>query len=182
MSRKIVAFGASNSRHSINRKLAAYAAQRVDGAEVDLLDLNDYELPIYSIDREKESGIPQLVHDFKQKISAADALVMSLAEHNGAYTAAFKNILDWVSRLEGKTWAGRHLLLLATSPGKRGGRSVLALASRSFPFFGAPNIASISLPGFYQNIYDTEGITDASLRQAFEQALQTFVQQLEGRG
>ncbi|MEO0776181.1 MAG: NAD(P)H-dependent oxidoreductase [Bacteroidota bacterium] len=41
MSRKIVAFGASNSRHSINRKLAAYAAQRVDGAEVDLLDLND---------------------------------------------------------------------------------------------------------------------------------------------
>ena len=87
---KVLAFGASNSRESINGTLAAYAAGLVDDATVELLDIHDYELPIYSIDREKEMGQPALALEFFEKIGGSDAIIVSYAEHNGSYTAAFK--------------------------------------------------------------------------------------------
>ena len=93
--KKILAFGASNSRNSINKQLVTYAAGQLTDVEVLLLDLNDFEMPIYSIDREKESGIPELAQQFKQHILDADGILISFAEHNGAYTAAFKNVMDW---------------------------------------------------------------------------------------
>lgn len=65
MSNKILAFGASNSINSLNKKLAVYAANQIEEAEITILDLNDFEMPIYNIDREKESGIPDLAAQFK---------------------------------------------------------------------------------------------------------------------
>ena len=67
--KKILAFGASSSRNSINKQLATYAASLFQDATVEVLDLNDYEMPIYSIDKEKENGIPQLAIDFYNKIT-----------------------------------------------------------------------------------------------------------------
>ena len=126
--KKIIAFGASNSKHSINKTLANYTANQIVNAEVKLLDLNDFEMPIFSIDRENENGIHELALQFKQEIIQADGIVISFAEHNGAYSAAFKNIYDWVSRIEGNIWESKPLFLLTTSPGGRGGKSVLELA------------------------------------------------------
>ena len=68
--KKILAFGASNSQNSINKKLASYTANLFENATVEVLDLNDFEMPIYSIDREKKDGLPQLAHDFYDKITA----------------------------------------------------------------------------------------------------------------
>ncbi|HHG85108.1 MAG TPA: NADPH-dependent FMN reductase, partial [Bacteroidetes bacterium] len=68
MNKKILAFGGSNSRNSINKRLANYAAHQIPEADVTLLDLNDFEMPIYSIDREKEGGIPALALQFKAHI------------------------------------------------------------------------------------------------------------------
>ena len=93
MAKSIVALGASNSKNSINRKLANFAAHQVADAEVNLLDLNDFEMPLYSTDREKE-GIPEKAHAFKATLNASDGIIISFAEHNGAYTTAFKNIFD----------------------------------------------------------------------------------------
>ena len=89
----IVAFGASSSQNSINRKLAHFAAQQVPNAHIKLLDLNDYEMPLYSTDREKE-GIPEKARGFKAALQGSDGIIISFAEHNGAYTTAFKNIYD----------------------------------------------------------------------------------------
>ena len=127
--KKILAIGASNSRQSINGQLARWAANQIENAEVASLHLNDFEMPIYSIDRENETGIPGLAHDFKSKIKTADGIVISLAEHNGSYTASFKNITDWVSRIEKGTWAGKPVFLLATSPGQRGGAGSVGVAT-----------------------------------------------------
>ena len=69
MAKKIVAFGASSSIHSINKKLAIFAANQVKDAEVKILDLNDYEMPIYSIDKERANGIHDLAKKFKAEIS-----------------------------------------------------------------------------------------------------------------
>ena len=155
MAKKLLAFGASNSSDSINRQLAKYASSLFKNVAVDLLDLNDYEMPIYSKDREKNGGIPQLAHDFYQKIGGADFVLISFAENNGNYTTAFKNILDWMSRINGKTFQEKPMLLLATSPGARGGSTVLDIATKRMPFQGGIVKGSFSLPSFFEN-FDIE--------------------------
>ena len=172
---KIVALGASSSTTSINKVLATYAAEKSGADEIVVLDLNDYELPIFSVDRERENGIPQKAIAFKQELNMADGVIISFAEHNGAYTAAFKNIFDWISRIEKNVWHDKPMLLLATSPGKRGGRTVLEIAVNKFKFMNNNTIRSFSLPLFNENFSSLEGISNADLKGEFEEELQLFV-------
>jgi NAD(P)H-dependent FMN reductase len=162
--KKIIAFGASSSKTSINKQLATYTANQFQNVSVEILDLNDYEMPIYSVDKEKENGIPQLAHDFYSKLGSADLIIISFAEHNGAYSAAFKNIFDWASRINGKTFQEKPMLLLATSPGVRGGSSVLEIAKNRFPFQGGIVKGSFSLPNFNDNFDVEKGITNEEMR------------------
>lgn len=161
---KILAFAASNSRTSINKSLVTYAANLVEGAEVEILDLNDYEMPIYSSDRENESGIHPLAQSLFEKIGDADAVMISFAEHNGSYTAAYKNIFDWMSRIDMKVYQGKPTLLLATSPGPGGASNVLAAAKGSAPYFGMDVKADLSIGKFY-DVFDMEAgeLTDADI-------------------
>ncbi|MCX8011201.1 MAG: NAD(P)H-dependent oxidoreductase, partial [Ignavibacteria bacterium] len=145
---KIIAFAGSNSRNSINRKLASYAAHQFKNADVEMLDLNDYEMPIFGVDREAEIGQQSKALMFLNKISEADLLVVSLAEHNGSYTVAFKNILDWASRINGNVFQDKPMLLMSTSTGKRGAISVLEAAQKRFPIHGAKILGTFSLPSF----------------------------------
>lgn len=162
--KKIIAFGASSSKASINKQLATYAANQFQNATVEVLDLNEFEMPIYSVDKEKDNGIPQLAQDFYAKLGTADVIVISFAEHNGAYSAAFKNIFDWTSRINAKTFQEKQVLLLATSPGPRGGSSVLEIAKNRFPFQGAVVKGSFSLPSFNDNFDAEKGITNEDLK------------------
>lgn len=148
---KIIAFGGSNSRNSINKKLAAYVSHLFQNYEVEVLDLNDFALPLFSVDLEKEIGQPQLAAAFLEKIGSADLLVVSLAENNGNYSAAFKNAFDWASRQNKEVFQKKPMLLMATSPGGRGGASVLEIAKAAFPRYGADIQATFSLPSFNDN-------------------------------
>ena len=164
--RKIITFGASSSKTSINKQLAIYTANQFQNSEVTLLDLNDYEMPIYSVDKEKELGIPQLAHDFFNKLGSADLIIISFAEHNGVYSTAFKNIFDWISRIDGNTFQEKEMLLLSTSPGPRGGSTVLEIAKNRFPFQGGIVKGSFSLPNFNDNFNAEKGITNEDLKNA----------------
>ncbi|MFC3034385.1 NADPH-dependent FMN reductase [Pseudoalteromonas fenneropenaei] len=152
---KVLAFAATSSRQSINKQLVSYAATLVPNATVEVLDLNDYEMPIYSSDREAESGIPAAAQQFFSKIGEADAVFVSFAEHNGSYTAAYKNIFDWASRINQKVFQNKAMVLMATSPGPGGAQSVLGSAVGSAPFFAADVKGSLSVPSFYDN-FDVE--------------------------
>ena len=168
---KITAFGATNNKNSINKKLALYAAQQVDNAEINLLDINDFEMPIYSEDRENEYGIYKLARVFFEEITNADLVVISFAEHNGTYTSAYKNLFDWTSRVDRKVFQGKPVLLLATSPGAGGAQRVLDVASSSAPHFAADVIGAISLENFYDNFDQDNGIvTKKEFNQALENA------------
>ena len=158
MTKKIIAFGASSSKQSINKQLATFAANQFQNVSVEILDLNDYEMPIFSVDKEKENGIHPLAQEFYSKLGSADLIIISFAEHNGNYSSAFKNILDWTSRINAKTFQEKPMLLLATSPGARGGSSVLEIASKRFPFQGGIVKGSFSLPSFYENFDVVNGI------------------------
>ena len=152
---KIVAFGASPSKNSINKKLATYAASLFENAEVEVLDLNDFLMPIFSVDAEEGIGQHALAQSFLDKMGSADFLVVSLAENNGNFSVAFKNIFDWCTRIQKEVFQNKPMLLLATSPGGRGGITVLELAKGAFPRFGAEVKGSFSLPNFDAN-FDTE--------------------------
>jgi len=152
---KVIAFAASNSKESINKQLVTYAASLVSEADVEVLDLNDYELPLFSVDIEKEIGQPALAQAFLDKLGNADALVISLAEHNGNYSAAWKNLFDWCTRIEQKVFQKKPTILLSTSPGERGGATVMEIALNSMPRFAADIKGSMSLPSFYDN-FDTD--------------------------
>lgn len=171
---KIVAFGASSSKKSINKKLANYAANSIENSDVTLLDLNDFEMSIYSVDRENETGFPVEAIEFKKHIKEADAIVISFAEHNGAYTAAFKNIFDWISRIEKDVWGNKPMLLLSTSPGSRGGSTVLEIALNKFKRMNTNTIASFSLASFNDNFSEEEGISNEELFDLFNEQLALF--------
>jgi chromate reductase len=177
---KILAFAASSSKKSINKQLASYATRLLttdDKNEVEMLDLNDYELPLFSEDREADLGQPQLAKDFLSKIGESDAVIISFAEHNGSYTVAYKNIFDWASRINPKVFQNKAMLFLATSPGPGGASSVLATATTSAPFFDGEVIASFSLPGFYENFDSDQGqITNDDINAQLMTAVNQFSQ------
>jgi chromate reductase len=172
--KKIIAFGASSSKNSINKQLATYVANQFEDVSVEILDLNDYELPIYSTDKEKETGIPELAINFYNKIGSADLIIISFAEHNGAYSASFKNIFDWISRINGKTFQEKPMLLLSTSPGPRGGSSVLEIAKNRFPFQGGIIKGSFSLPSFNDNFDAVNGIINPDLKHQLLEIIKTI--------
>lgn len=168
---KIFAFAGSNSSVSINKKLVSYVLKSFEKEAVSLVDLNDYEMPIFSSDREKE-GIPDAAHRFAAHIDDADLIICSLAEHNGAYSAAFKNIMDWVSRIPGrKLWNGKPMLVMATSTGARGGSSVLEMATARIPFNGGVVMNKFSLPSFNANFTEEDGITNAEYKLQLEEII-----------
>ncbi|MQP51791.1 MULTISPECIES: NADPH-dependent FMN reductase [unclassified Flavobacterium] len=162
--KKIIAFGASSSKNSINKQLATYTANQFQNVAIEILDLNDYEMPIFSVDKQAENGIHPLANDFYAKIGSADLIIISFAEHNGNFSSAFKNILDWSSRINAKTFQEKPMLLLATSPGARGGSSVLDIATKRFPFQGGIVKGSFSLPSFNDNFDLEKGITNEELK------------------
>jgi chromate reductase, NAD(P)H dehydrogenase (quinone) len=164
---KITTFGASSSKNSINKTFAHYTSKQFENATIEFLDLNDYSLPLFSVDLEVEMGIPQNAKDFYLKILNSDLLVISMAEHNGSYSAAFKNLLDWISRYEGKVFANKKMFLLSTSPGGRGGESVLEAALARFPRHAAEIVEHFSLPNFEANFDLEKGILDETLRKSY---------------
>lgn len=175
--KKILAFGASNSKSSINQQLAKFAAHQLKNVEVTILDLNDFEMPIYGIDKEKENGIPEKAQQFIDILESHDGMIISFAEHNGNYSVAFKNVQDWASRLKKKMWGGLPIFLMSTSPGGRGGANVMSVALQFMPRMGAEVAAHFSLPSFKDN-FSEEGIVDQELRLEFEKQLSLFEEEL----
>lgn len=168
---KLIAFAASSSQQSINKQLATYTASLIANADVEVLDLNDYELPLFSMEREAELGQPALAKAFSEKLASADAIVVSYAEHNGTYTAAYKNLFDWVSRIDRAVFHNKPMIALATSPGPGGAQTVLAQALASAEHFAADIKASVSVPSFFDNFdVKSQTVTNKDIAAKLQQA------------
>lgn len=175
----ILVFAATNSTQSINKRLARHAAKILQDelaapVEIEIIDLNDYEMPIYSPERDAQ-GIPQLARDFYDKIGASDGCIMSFAEYNGSYTAAFKNIFDWTSRISMRVFQDKPTLVMATSMGGRGGQNVLETVINGFPHFGANIASSFNFGPFTEHFdIDTDRLKTPELARDLREALLTF--------
>lgn len=150
--KKILAFTGSNSSTSINAKLLNYVVEQITYHQVKLIDLRAHEVPIYSADIEREKGMPIQSKVLKNLIDEHDALLIAVNEHNSAPSAFFKNHIDWLSRIDNQFLMGKKILLMSTSPGKRGAKTSLAFVKDVlFPRFGGNVIESFSLPSFAEN-------------------------------
>lgn len=174
---KLIAFAGSSSIHSLNKQFATYVGDKAAtdlSAELELLDLNDYDIPLYSIDKEKRGEVPPQVHTFISKLKLADGIILSLAEHNGSYTAVFKNLMDWSSRVELDFFNNAPMFLLSASPGGYGGGNVMEAALARLPKFQANIIAHFSLPKFGENFDPEKGILDVGIKSEFEDKFALF--------
>jgi chromate reductase, NAD(P)H dehydrogenase (quinone) len=126
---KILALSGSSRHDSLNQKLLdqAVLGARAAGAEVTVVRLSDFDLPIYDADFEAEHGLPKGAMALKALLVTHQGLLIATPEHNGGYTALLKNALDWMSRPNGFS-AGKVAALLSASPGLLGGvKSQLSL-------------------------------------------------------
>lgn len=173
--KKIITIGASTSKKSINKILAEYAGEQLTAINLIKVDLNDYEMPLFSVDFETEHGIPKPAASLNELFNEADGFIISFAEHNGAYSSGFKNAFDWLSRINGKVWRDKPMLLLATSPGPRGGQTVLDIALGRFPFMGGQIIGNMAVPSFFDNFKDGE-LVNNELKLNLDKLVEDFKQ------
>lgn len=126
---KIVFFAGSTRKESINKKLARLAATMAEaaGAEITVIDLKDYEMPLYNGDLEMEQGIPDNAKKLKQVFIDHDGFFIASPEYNSSYSALLKNTIDWMSRAHEENesplvaYKGKIAALGAISPGALGG-------------------------------------------------------------
>lgn len=176
---KVLAFAGSNSENSVNKKLIHFAATYFENDEVEVLDLNDYEMPIFKPEREA-AGIPQLALDFAKKIDESDLILMALAEYNSTYTAAFKNIFDWVSRIKDRKHFGeKPMFLMSAAPGPGGGKNVTEAFIKRAPFSGTTVLENFILPKFKDNFEEGKGIINDELKAEFEQKIESVKSKLQ---
>ena len=126
---RILAFGGSLRKDSYNQKLASIAAEgaREAGAEVTLIELRDFPMPLFDQDLEAESGKPAEAKRLKELFLSHQGLIIASPEYNSGYSAVLKNAIDWVSRGDSpdeppiSALAGKSAVIMATSPGGLGG-------------------------------------------------------------
>lgn len=174
---KILAFAGSTSSTSINRELVKFVLKDFQDDEINLIDLNDFDMPVFSVDREKK-GFPDEAHHFLKVIEECDAIICSLAEHNRSYSGAFKNVFDWASRINVKVFQNKPMLLMSTSPGGYGGGNVMNTAKTFFPQFGADVKETFSLPKFYENFDMESGVIDPLMRKDLKDKISSFKAQI----
>ena len=175
--KKILAISGSMSRESINTLLVEFTARQITDAEVEIVKLSEFESPLYSKEREMESGIPSSILALRAKFDAADAFILSTPEYNGSIPGGLKNTLDWISRTEGKIFQEKPVLLMAASPGGRGGKSVLDHLLAVVPYWGAKLSGTFSLPSFQQNLID--GVMSQELRAELNRELDKFIASID---
>ena len=125
---KIIAFAGSTRKDSCNKKLVKIAAEgaREAGAEVTIIELEDYPLPLFDEDLEKSEGLPENGRKLKDLFLEHNGLLISSPEYNSSYSGVLKNTIDWLSRpVDGypplECFADKVAVLMAASPGSLGG-------------------------------------------------------------
>lgn len=176
--KKILAFAGSNSSTSINQQLLDHILDRVQGHEITKIKLIDYPLPLFGVDLEREQGFSDNLKEVHRLIREHDALIIAVNEHNSGPSVFFKNYLDWLSRLQRNFLEGKKILLLSTSPVRRGARSSLEYTKNIFARFGGEVIESFSLPSFKDNFQDGK-VTSEVFDMGIDDVLTTFAHQIE---
>ncbi|MEN8799452.1 MAG: NAD(P)H-dependent oxidoreductase [Flavobacteriaceae bacterium] len=174
----ILAFAGSNSSTSINYNLVKYTAGLVSEIEVQVLNMANYPFPLYSEDYENSKGFSNSLMELRDDIRNSQGLIISVNEHNSNPSSYFKNLIDWLSRLERNFFEGKQVLLMSASPGARGAIGALGIVEKLVPRFGGEVAATFSLPSYFQTFDPGQGIIDKDLAAEHQKALKAFLSKI----
>lgn len=188
---KLLVFAASLRAGSFNRQLAQNAAQEFtrQGAEVTLLDLKEYALPIYDGDLEQSGGIPLPARELHGVLRAHQGVFIASPEYNAGLTPLLVNLLSWVSRVkeeggQGAAFGTPVYALGSASPGGFGGYRGLIALRHTLELGLAAHVLPqmLSVPGAPQ-AFDAEGqLTAPGPRQMLEQLAAKLIAAAQPRG
>lgn len=144
----ILVFAGSNSSDSINMQVAMFSGSLLQKHTAHVIQLKDFIAPIYSIDAEKQNGIPASMHMLLKYINSASGFIFACPEHNGSMPAFFKNTIDWLSRIQKNTFSNKPMFMLTVSPGQYGGGTVHESLLSLLPRWGANLICTQKIPNY----------------------------------
>lgn len=180
---RIMAFAGSSRRDSWNKKLVAVAAAKARnlGAEVTLVDLADFPIPLYDGDLESANGVPENAAKLRTLMIEHDALMIACPEYNGSITPLLKNVIDWTSRpTDGiptsAAYRGMIAALLSTSPGALGGMRGLVHVRAILSGMGVLLVpGDVAVGGAHQALGGSESISDQRLDSRLEAQVKTLI-------
>lgn len=183
---RILVFAGSARSKSLNKRLARFAAGRVEaiGGEATFIDLRDYPMPLYNGDLEQEQGVPDYVRHLKNLLAEHSGLIVVSPEYNGFITPLLKNTLDWLSRPDGDEdglalFRNRVGCVLSASPGGFGGMRSLALARQLLTNLGVTVLPDqLAVPRAAQAFTDDGELADQGTRERLDQVCQRLVETL----
>jgi len=164
---KIKAISGSFREKSYNKMALKFMVQGAQeaGADVEIIDLRDYPMPIYDEDIDK-AGKPENVLKLKEKLAEAKGLLIATPEYNHSLPGGFKNVIDWLSRFKDQPFKGKWIALAGASTSSWGTvRAQLAFLPvfRTLSAHVLPT--QIYLP-LAQNLFDTDGnLTDEKTKE-----------------
>lgn len=175
----ILAFAGSNSSTSINFELVKYTCSIIKSQEIRLMNMHNCPFPMYSMDYEKEHGYSNSLNEFKRDIQLAKGVIISVNEHNSYPSAYFKNLLDWLSRLDRDFIRDKKIMLMSASTGRRGAKGALEMSAAMLKRFGGDIVGTFSLPLFKDNFDMEKGILEKDLSEKHEILLKDFLKAIE---
>ncbi|MDZ4712306.1 MAG: NAD(P)H-dependent oxidoreductase [bacterium] len=178
----ILIFSASLRRDSLNSILARLAATSIEklGGKVDLADMNDFDCPSYNNEEESRNHIPAGAEEFRKRLLANDAFIISSPEYNGSMPGLLKNSIDWVSRFRPQPFNERQAMLMSASPSMAGGNKGLWCLRIPLEHLGArvyPNMFSLAMA---HQAFNADGtFTNTTLMERFETNILAFMNLIE---
>ena len=182
---KILAFAGSTRTDSFNKKLVRIAAEgaRAAGAEVTLIDLRDFPMPLFDGDLEASSGLPENAKKIKHLMISHHGFLISSPEYNSSISGVLKNTIDWASREETDdepplvAYRGKTVALVSASPGALGGlRGLVTVRSilGNIGCFVLPE--QISIPKAYEAFDEAGALKDAARQKSVTELGRKFVE------
>ena len=162
---KILAFSGSARKDSYNQKLVKIAAAGAEkaGADVTLINLADFPMPIFNQDLESATGIPDEAREFKRLLIEHDGFLIASPEYNSAFSPLLKNAIDWATRREGNeapllAYKGKVAVIMSASPGVLGGLRGLMFLRVVLSNIGVTVLANQQAVAGAAQAFDDEGL------------------------
>ena len=179
---RFLVFSASLREDSINTRLAKLAVHVIEknGGKVDFANMSEFDCPSFNQDLEVNDFHPAGAEEFRKRLLANDAFIVSSPEYNGSMPGLMKNAIDWVSRFRPQPLNERHALLMSASPSMAGGNRGLWSLRIPFEHLGVrvfPNMFSLAMA---HKAFSSEGsIADETLAKRFEENIVAFMSLVE---
>lgn len=184
--KKVIIISGSTRQGSLNTKLAHCAyniLSQNNDINVEIVDLSNYDMPIYNGDMEEQNGLPEKAAQFKEKLQACDGFVMTSPEYNGFFSPLLKNAIDWASRPHGNqkqdeqpTYKGKIAAIAACSPGGLGGIRGLPHLRTLLSGIGVHvTPMQTSVGNGFQAFDDENNLTNDQTAQMFQAQMDEFV-------